>query len=114
MTQNNVAIVTGGSAGIGAEICRSMLEAGYEVVSMARRAADFSHPRLHNVQVDLLDADATAQAAALAAQVLPPRCPAVGLAVLARRAILPARASCMRQVVVAATTTTTPRHLLAA
>ena len=64
MTQNNVAIVTGGSAGIGAEICRSMLEAGYEVISMARRAADFSHPRLHNVQVDLLDADATAQAGA--------------------------------------------------
>ena len=53
MTQNHVALVTGGSAGIGAEICRSMLEAGYEVVSMARRAADFSHPRLHNMQVDL-------------------------------------------------------------
>lgn len=64
MTQTNVAIVTGGSAGIGAEICRSMLDAGYEVISMARRAADFSHPRLHNVQVDLLDADATAQAGA--------------------------------------------------
>ena len=47
MTQSNVAIVTGGSAGIGAEICRSMLDAGYEVISMARRAADFSHPRLH-------------------------------------------------------------------
>ena len=31
---------------------------------MALRAADFSHPRLHNVQVDLLDADATAQAGA--------------------------------------------------
>ena len=58
MTQTNVAIVTGGSAGIGAEICRSMLDAGYEVISMARRAADFSHPRLHNVQVDLLDAAA--------------------------------------------------------
>ncbi len=64
MTQNHVALVTGGSAGIGAEICRSMLEAGYEVVSMARRAADFSHPRLHNIQVDLLDAEATAQAGA--------------------------------------------------
>ena len=64
MTQTNVAIVTGGSAGIGAEICRSMLDANYEVISMALRAADFSHPRLHNVQVDLLDADATAQAGA--------------------------------------------------
>ncbi len=64
MTQTHVAIVTGGSAGIGAEICRSMLDAGYEVISMARRPADFSHPRLHNVQVDLLDAAATAQAGA--------------------------------------------------
>ncbi len=64
MTHTNVAIVTGGSAGIGAEICRSMLDAGYEVISMARRAADFSHPRLHNMQVDLLDATATAQAGA--------------------------------------------------
>jgi NADP-dependent 3-hydroxy acid dehydrogenase YdfG len=35
MTHTNVAIVTGGSAGIGAEICRSMLDAGYEVISMA-------------------------------------------------------------------------------
>ncbi|MGY6269936.1 SDR family NAD(P)-dependent oxidoreductase [Achromobacter denitrificans] len=67
MTQRHVALVTGGSAGIGAEICRSMLDAGYEVISMARRAAGFSHPRLHNIQVDLLDADATAQAGAEAA-----------------------------------------------
>ena len=71
MTQNNVAIVTGGSAGIGAEICRSMLGAGYEVISMARRAADFTHPRLHNKQVDQLDADATAQAGAEAAAKFP-------------------------------------------
>ncbi|CAB3892417.1 SDR family NAD(P)-dependent oxidoreductase [Achromobacter animicus] len=71
MTQTHVAIVTGGSAGIGAEICRSMLDAGYEVISMARRAADFSHPRLHNVQVDLLDATATAQAGAEAAAQFP-------------------------------------------
>ena len=71
MTHSNVAIVTGGSAGIGAEICRSMLDAGYEVISMARRAADFSHPRLHNVQVDLLDAEATAQAGAEAAAKFP-------------------------------------------
>lgn len=64
MTTSNTAIVTGGSAGIGAEIVRQMLDAGYEVVSMARRAADFKHDRLHNVQVDLLDAQATQQAAA--------------------------------------------------
>lgn len=57
-----IAVVTGGSAGIGAEICRQMLAQGYEVVSMARRAPDFRHDRLHAVQVDLLDPGATAQA----------------------------------------------------
>ena len=39
MNQPQAAIVTGGSAGIGAEICRAMLDAGYDVISMARRAA---------------------------------------------------------------------------
>ncbi|WP_397475647.1 SDR family NAD(P)-dependent oxidoreductase [Pusillimonas sp.] len=68
MTTSNIAIVTGGSAGIGAEIARQMLDAGYEVVSMARRAAEFTHERLHNVQVDLLDAKATQQAADEVAQ----------------------------------------------
>jgi len=69
MTQPLTAVVTGGSAGIGAEISRHMLEAGYEVISMARRDPDFSHPRLKSVKVDLLDADATAQASAeIAAQ----------------------------------------------
>ncbi|WP_442594212.1 SDR family oxidoreductase [Parapusillimonas sp. JC17] len=58
----HTAVVTGGSAGIGAEICHHMLDAGYQVVSMARRAPDFSHPRLSHVLVDLLDAEATAQA----------------------------------------------------
>ncbi|WP_017523146.1 SDR family NAD(P)-dependent oxidoreductase [Pusillimonas noertemannii] len=71
MSTTHTAIVTGGSAGIGAEIVRQMLDAGYEVVSMARRAPDFSHARLHNVQVDLLDAQATQQAAAEAAQQFP-------------------------------------------
>lgn len=64
MTAPHTAIVTGGSAGIGAEIVRQMLDAGYEVVSMARRASDFQHKRLHNVQVDLLDPEATRQASA--------------------------------------------------
>ena len=34
MTANNFAVVTVGSTGIGAEICRQMLEAGYEVISL--------------------------------------------------------------------------------
>jgi NAD(P)-dependent dehydrogenase (short-subunit alcohol dehydrogenase family) len=69
MHDQNIAVVTGGSAGIGAEICHQLLAQGYEVISMARRAPDFRHDRLHSVQVDLLDADATARAcAAVAAQ----------------------------------------------
>jgi len=64
MSERRLAIVTGGSAGIGAAICRAMIEAGHEVVSLARRKPDWSHPGLHSVEVDLADADATAQAAA--------------------------------------------------
>jgi len=60
----NVAIVTGGSTGIGWEICRQMLDAGYEVVSLARRRPPQSHTKLHAVEVDLMDAAATGQAAA--------------------------------------------------
>ncbi len=63
MSERQVAIVTGGSAGIGATICRRMLDAGYEVVSLARRRPDWSHPALHAVEVDLTDATATKQAA---------------------------------------------------
>lgn len=33
----NIAIVTDGSSGIGARICRQMLDAGDEVISLARR-----------------------------------------------------------------------------
>jgi 3-oxoacyl-[acyl-carrier protein] reductase len=64
MSERPVAIVTGGSAGIGAAICRRMLDAGYDVVSLARRRPDWSHPSLHSVEVDLTDAHATEQAAA--------------------------------------------------
>jgi 3-oxoacyl-[acyl-carrier protein] reductase len=63
MTARDVAIVTGGSTGIGAEICRQMLAADYEVVSLALRKPDVTHPRLHAVEVDLIDRAATEQAA---------------------------------------------------
>lgn len=59
-----VAVVTGGSAGIGKAICEDLLEGGWEVVSMARRPCDVAHPKLHSVEVDLIDRQATAQAVA--------------------------------------------------
>ncbi|NLD53839.1 MAG: SDR family oxidoreductase [Burkholderiaceae bacterium] len=57
-----VAAVTGGSTGIGRAICEDLLAHGYEVVSLARRRCDIDHPRLHSVEVDLMDRQATAQA----------------------------------------------------
>jgi 3-oxoacyl-[acyl-carrier protein] reductase len=59
-----VAAVTGGSAGIGQAICRALLADGCEVVSLALRRGTMDHPRLHQVEVDLTDRHATAQAAA--------------------------------------------------
>jgi NAD(P)-dependent dehydrogenase (short-subunit alcohol dehydrogenase family) len=53
------AIVTGGSAGIGAEVCRQLLSAGYEVISLARRSGDIRDRRYTAIEVDLSDAVAT-------------------------------------------------------
>ena len=58
-----VAAVTGGSAGIGLAICEQLLADGYEVVSLARRACPIEHPKLHSIEVDLIDRAATAEAA---------------------------------------------------
>ncbi len=71
MSERPVAIVTGGSAGIGATICRRMIGAGYDVVSMARRKPDWSDAALHAVEVDLTDARATAEVAASVASQFP-------------------------------------------
>jgi NAD(P)-dependent dehydrogenase (short-subunit alcohol dehydrogenase family) len=59
-----VAIVTGGASGIGAAISRRMLSDGYEVISLALRKPDWSDDKLHAVEVDLTDEQATKQAAA--------------------------------------------------
>ena len=43
----DIAVVTGGASGIGAEISRHLLDAGYEVVSLSLAKPDFTHTRLH-------------------------------------------------------------------
>jgi len=63
-----VALVTGGSAGIGKVICEQLLAQGCEVVSLSRRPTEIDHPRLHSMEVDLMDRAATQQAAAEVAQ----------------------------------------------
>ncbi|MGE0802855.1 MAG: SDR family NAD(P)-dependent oxidoreductase [Lautropia sp.] len=57
------AIVTGGNIGIGRAICQQLLDAGWRVVSLSRRASDLAHPRAESVTVDLGDVAATRQAA---------------------------------------------------
>jgi 3-oxoacyl-[acyl-carrier protein] reductase len=73
MNERPVAIITGGSAGIGEKICRRFLGAGYDVVSLARRKPQWSAPSLHAIEVDLIDARATEQAAAEIARKYPVR-----------------------------------------
>jgi NAD(P)-dependent dehydrogenase (short-subunit alcohol dehydrogenase family) len=68
MSECNLAIVTGGASGIGAEICRHMLAACYDVVSLDLRKPDWQHECLSSIEVDLLDAAATREAAKRAAQ----------------------------------------------
>ena len=64
----HVAIVTGGASGIGAEIARQLLNAGYEIVVLDRQKPKDAAAKLHGVEVDLLDNNAVAQAAADVAQ----------------------------------------------
>jgi 3-oxoacyl-[acyl-carrier protein] reductase len=62
-SETRTAVVTGGNTGIGAAIASGLLERGYSVISLSRRAPDWTHPRLTTIEVDLLDAAATRQAA---------------------------------------------------
>jgi NAD(P)-dependent dehydrogenase (short-subunit alcohol dehydrogenase family) len=67
MAMRSTAIVTGGSAGIGAAICAALLDADYEVVSLDLRKPARQREWLHSFEVDLTDTSATRQAAAEAA-----------------------------------------------
>lgn len=58
------AVVTGGSTGIGATICRHLLDDGYTVINLSRRPSPEPHERLLNYSVDLSDTRATAEVAA--------------------------------------------------
>lgn len=53
--RDGVAVITGGSAGIGKGICTRLLGAGYRVVCAARSAPDYTHKNLSFLQVDLAD-----------------------------------------------------------
>jgi 3-oxoacyl-[acyl-carrier protein] reductase len=53
------ALVTGGSAGIGLEVVKRLLEKDYEVVSVDVQPPGFKHPKLQHVDLDLTNALAT-------------------------------------------------------
>ncbi|MGY6536566.1 MAG: SDR family NAD(P)-dependent oxidoreductase [Pararhodobacter sp.] len=57
------AVITGGNKGIGADLAGAMLEKGWRVISIARHEGEARHDRLEHIQADLMDPDATAQAA---------------------------------------------------
>jgi NAD(P)-dependent dehydrogenase (short-subunit alcohol dehydrogenase family) len=59
-----MALVTGGSAGIGASICQHLLGDGYHVLNLSRRKSEFQSDRITDVEVDLSDVEATKSAIA--------------------------------------------------
>ena len=59
----HTALVTGGSTGIGLEICQQFLGLGYTVLNLARRPAPIEHPDLHNFTIDLGEREATRELA---------------------------------------------------
>jgi len=59
-----VAIVTGGSAGIGAAICDDLLSGGYYVLNLSRRKSNNPHDNLRDIQIDLADVEATRETVA--------------------------------------------------
>lgn len=58
MSEHTV-VVTGGSTGIGLEICEQFLSLGYTVLNLSRRPAEIENPELHNFEIDLADREKT-------------------------------------------------------
>jgi NAD(P)-dependent dehydrogenase (short-subunit alcohol dehydrogenase family) len=61
--ENALALVTGTSSGIGAALAPALLERGWTVIGLARRAADFGHPAYRHIVLDLADLDALGKTA---------------------------------------------------
>jgi 3-oxoacyl-[acyl-carrier protein] reductase len=62
--QHDSIVVTGGSTGIGAAICRQLLAEGHTVVNLSRRPLELEHGALHNIELDLSDREKTVAVAA--------------------------------------------------
>ena len=65
---NDTAVVTGGSLGIGADVCARFLGAGMNVINLSNQKPKLVHDRLTTIDVDLADRDATKSVAAEVAQ----------------------------------------------
>ena len=63
MSQTEVTLVTGASAGIGQAIARALIAQGRTVVNIDRVAPDWSDPHLVSFQADLTDAASTREVA---------------------------------------------------
>ncbi len=63
MTTTPIALVTGGSAGIGKAICEHLLRRDYAVISLDRHPARISHAKFSSIAIDLFDTKATAAVA---------------------------------------------------
>ena len=63
MTTTPIALVTGGSAGIGKAICEHLLRRDYVVISLDRHPARINHAKFSSIAIDLFDTKATAAVA---------------------------------------------------